>query len=552
MKKIIDFLKKHYLIEFCILSFVLLVFVFPRLERRGTFGLTDNEYVTLACPNGKAAGQTFTCNIILKNTGKKILSINANYDLGDLITYQSISIDPNSGFELYSVDENENESDKGFAVVNLNGVTAETIIGSVTFMMGSEAEANRINKVGIKSIELVTDVVLEDGSYEMLTADDYATQVKTFNNVATLSNLEVTEGSLDKAFNSDVTDYTVNVSNEITTIRIKPTTTDENATVSGNGIIPTLNLHYGTNSYTIIVTAEDGVTTKTYNVDVYRQYEFSTDVYVYNETNNYLFTGPDNNNMIINNLEKLSDGLQYNINGDNLEVLNGEEVLASIKIVNFTSAYTIVNNIIYIPSSATYGDIKQNITSDDGTIKVVDSEDVELTDNETIIDQSSYKLYFYYGDTKVGTYTFSDDDYLRINDLIYDNNLMIIKRLVAGMTYGELKSHFETSGTITVTPIKGTANDNDIVKTGDTLTITLSDYTYNYKLSVLGDNNGDGIIGIIDVGRLYKYYNYILDFTDEQIQAGDVIGDGKIDINDVGRLYKFENKIISVLEVGGN
>lgn len=551
MKKIIDFLKKHYLIEFCILSFVLLVFVFPRLERRGTFGLTDNEYVTLACPNGKVAGQTFDCNIILKNTGKKILSINANYDLGDLITYQSISINSDSGFELYSVDENENESDKGFAVVNLNGVTAETIIGSVTFMMGSEAEANRINKVGIKSIELVTDVLLEDGSYEMLTADDYATQVKTFNNVATLSNLEVTEGSLDKAFNSDVTDYTVNVSNEITTIRITPTTTDENATVSGNGIIPTLNLHYGTNSYTIIVTAEDGVTTKTYNVDVYRQYEFSTDVYVYNETNNYLFTGPDNNNMIINNLEKLSDGLQYNINGDNLEVLNGEEVLASIKIVNFTSAYTIVNKIIYIPSSATYGDIKQNITSDDGTIKVVDSEDVELTDTETVIDQSEYKLYFYYGDTKVGTYTFSDDDYLRINDLIYDNNLMMIKRLVAGMTYDELKNHFETSGTITITSAKGTANDSDIVKTGDTLTITLSDYTYNYKLSVLGDNNGDGIIEVIDVGRLYKYYNNKLEFTAEQIAAGDITGDGVIEIIDVGRLYKFYNKKIPVLEVGG-
>lgn len=548
MKKIIDFLKKHYLIEFCILSFVLLVFVFPRLERRGTFGLTDNEYVTLACPNGKVAGQTFTCNIILKNTGKKILSINANYDLGDLITYQSISIDPDSGFELYSVDENE--SDKGF-VVNLNGVTEETIIGSVTFMMSSEATASSSHKVGIKSIELVTDVLLEDGSNEMLTADDYATQVKTFNNVATLSNLEVTEGSLDKAFNSDVTDYTVNVSNKITTIRITPTTTDENATVSGNGIIPTLNLHYGTNSYTIIVTAEDGVTTKTYNVDVYRQYEFSTDVYVYNETNNYLFTGPDNNNMIINNLEKLSDGLQYNINGDNLEVLNGEEVLASIKIVNFTSAYTIVNNIIYIPSSATYGDIKQNITSDDGTIKVVDSEDVELTDNETVIDQSEYKLYFYYGDTKVGTYTFSDDNYLRINDLIYDNNLMMIKRLVAGMTYGELKNHFETSGTITITSAKGTANDSDIVKTGDTLTITLSDYTYNYKLSVLGDNNGDGIIEVIDVGRLYKYYNNKLEFTAEQIAAGDVTGDGVIEIIDVGRLYKFYNKKIPVLEVGG-
>lgn len=551
MKKIIDFLKKHYLIEFCILSFVLLVFVFPRLERRGTFGLTDNEYVTLACPNGKVAGQTFDCNIILKNTGKKILSINANYDLGDLITYQSISINSDSGFELYSVDENENGSDKGFAVVNLNGVTEETIIGSVTFMMSSEATASSSHKVGIKSIELVTDVLLEDGSYEMLTADDYATQVKTFNNVATLSNLEVTEGSLDKAFNSDVTDYTVNVSNEITTIRITPTTTDENATVSGNGIIPTLNLHYGTNSYTIVVTAEDGVTTKTYNVDVYRQYKFSTDVYAYNETNNYLFTGPDNNNMIINNLEKLSDGLQYNINGDNLEVLNGEEVLASIKIVNFTSAYTIVNNIIYIPSSATYGDIKQNITSGDGTIKVVDSEDVELTDTETVIDQSEYKLYFYYGDTKAGTYTFSDDDYLRINDLIYDNNLMMIKRLVAGMTYGELKNHFETSGTITITPAKGTANDSDIVKTGDTLTITLSDYTYNYKLSVLGDNNGDGIIEVIDVGRLYKYYNNKFEFTAEQIAAGDVTGDGVIEIIDVGRLYKFYNKKIPVLEVGG-
>ena len=74
------------------------------------------------------------------------------------------------------------------------------------------------------------------------------------------------------------------------------------------------------------------------------------------------------------------------------------------------------------------------------------------------------------------------------------------------------------------------------------MTITLSDYTYSYKLSVLGDNNGDGIIEVIDVGRLYKYYNNKLEFTAEQIAAGDVTSDGVIEIIDVGRLYKFYNK----------
>jgi hypothetical protein len=161
-------------------------------------------------------------------------------------------------------------------------------------------------------------------------------------------------------------------------------------------------------------------------------------------------------------------------------------------------------------------------------------------------------LNVYYDDELIDVLTFSDS-YLQFSNLVYDNNLMLIKRLVSETTYGNLKSKITTSGTISITLNKGGAiTDEDIVKTGDTITITLGDDIYTYTLSVLGDTNGDGLIKLIDVGRLYKYYNETLELSVAQIAAGDINGDGAITMIDVGRLYKFQCGNIPVLEVGGH
>ena len=176
MKKIVEFVKKRYLLCLSILSLFLLVFIFPLIEKKGTYSL-DNQYVTIECPNTVTVGGSVTCTVKLKSTGKKILAVNANYDLNSKVTYKSISMNSASGFELYSVSESQVPSDKGFAIVNLTGVSAQTTLLTVSFDISSSATVGDSYKIGLKNIELVDDTLLSDGSYEMLTTDNYSVNV---------------------------------------------------------------------------------------------------------------------------------------------------------------------------------------------------------------------------------------------------------------------------------------------------------------------------------------------------------------------------------------
>ncbi|MDR1593491.1 MAG: cadherin-like beta sandwich domain-containing protein [Prevotellaceae bacterium] len=84
---------------------------------------------------------------------------------------------------------------------------------------------------------------------------------------ATLSSLTVSSGDL--LFDANTTSYTVNVANEVTSIDVTGTANHTAATVAGNVTGKALNV--GDNEINITVTAEDGVTTKTYTVTVVRE-----------------------------------------------------------------------------------------------------------------------------------------------------------------------------------------------------------------------------------------------------------------------------------------
>jgi hypothetical protein len=107
------------------------------------------------------------------------------------------------------------------------------------------------------------------------TAEDETTE-KTYtvtvtrgdpNTDATLSDLSVSAGTLDPVFDSGTEEYTVSVPYATSSITLTAETTDENATVDGDG---EQDLDVGENPFEITVTAEDGTTEKTYTVTVTR------------------------------------------------------------------------------------------------------------------------------------------------------------------------------------------------------------------------------------------------------------------------------------------
>ena len=95
---------------------------------------------------------------------------------------------------------------------------------------------------------------------------------------ATLSELEISAGTLSPEFASDTEDYTAGVATAVASVTLTPTTGNRDATVtvdgtpvvSGEASAPiTLTLGVA-KAIAIIVTAEDGTTTKTYTVTVTR------------------------------------------------------------------------------------------------------------------------------------------------------------------------------------------------------------------------------------------------------------------------------------------
>lgn len=93
---------------------------------------------------------------------------------------------------------------------------------------------------------------------------------------AALSALTMSAGTLSPAFASGTTDYTASVAHSTTAVNITPTVNQANASVkingsaAANGTPATVNLNVGANTLTIVVTAQDNTTTKTYIITITR------------------------------------------------------------------------------------------------------------------------------------------------------------------------------------------------------------------------------------------------------------------------------------------
>uniref|UniRef100_UPI00192B627C cadherin-like beta sandwich domain-containing protein n=1 Tax=Flavobacterium sp. UGB4466 TaxID=2730889 RepID=UPI00192B627C len=120
-------------------------------------------------------------------------------------------------------------------------------------------------------------------SYLTTTSTGNPATVTTLSNVATLSNVSLSAGALTTVFSSEATDYVANVPNEVSSITVRPITTDAHATVKVNGVAVVSgnpsqvigNLKEGFNFQdliTIEVTAQSGAV-KTYTINIYRLYQ---------------------------------------------------------------------------------------------------------------------------------------------------------------------------------------------------------------------------------------------------------------------------------------
>jgi hypothetical protein len=149
--------------------------------------------------------------------------------------------------------------------------------GTYTTVNSGSASDPLVLNVGTNTIDVL--VRAQDGS----TIKTYTTTIsRATSSNADLSSLSISSGVLSPAFVSSTTFYASGVSNATTSITVTPTKSEANSTirirvnggtyttVASGSASSSLSLNVGTNLIEVQVTAQDGITVKTYTVSVIR------------------------------------------------------------------------------------------------------------------------------------------------------------------------------------------------------------------------------------------------------------------------------------------
>jgi hypothetical protein len=151
--------------------------------------------------------------------------------------------------------------------------TAEVLhaVENITITATAPEEDNAIvTGTGEQALEEGDNVfTVHVAAEDQVTTADYTVTVHRISALAdaALSALSVSEGTLTPAFDPETEQYTVSVAFPVESIDITATANNGNATLTGTGTQP---LAVGPNTLTVIVTSEDGTTTKNYVILVTR------------------------------------------------------------------------------------------------------------------------------------------------------------------------------------------------------------------------------------------------------------------------------------------
>ena len=172
----------------------------------------------------------------------------------------------------------------GTPTATANGFTFQISNYDGEYTWGGSATASGSVSISDTGLVTVTGVAPATSSTATITTSrtGYLSGSATVNgtsasNIATLSALTLSSGTLSQTFSSSTTSYTATVSNATTSITVTPTKSQANATITVNGTTVAstfasgnISLNVGANIITVIGTAQNGIATATYTVTVTR------------------------------------------------------------------------------------------------------------------------------------------------------------------------------------------------------------------------------------------------------------------------------------------
>lgn len=495
-----------------------LFFLINKLSNKGTYSASTLPSISLSCTPNKvsALGET-DCNIVLNTAGKKILGVNANYIKNNQLNYVSYNDVDSCSTNCF---ETIASTDNGFVISSLTGASGSNIvIGSIHIKMTNQATSGNSYSVGLSDIELCDD------EYNLIQiSGNVTTSVLVKSNDATLKSLTVSAGTLSPAFASGTTTYTVYVPYSTSKITITGVANASTAMVTGTG---TKNLTAGENTLSVVVTAEDGTTKKTYTINVTVDTKY---VVIKYHTNGGALAEEHDSRISLSN---------------NYVMLNNEYLVTSIAYGNSLGTTGLINynNSTYLNIEKSGYAAKSNAewnTEPNGTGTSYSQGRAYLSDD--FCDASN-------GICEVTLYV----NWVPNNiEAVLDIDNSIIKSITAGTTFANIMSNVQTTETIVLYDKSGNIKQNsETLKTGDYITVTSNGTSASYYLSVLGDVNGDGNVTVVDVAKLFQHYrrtNIIPDNERYYIIAGDTVMDDVIKLTDVAKLFQYVRGTIPNLE----
>lgn len=508
---------------------VILVFMIAliALTVKGTRSTDTTEpvldTVSIDCPEAAAKGSNIECEITLNVASITAKGISMKYSLADGMEFVSFT-------KGLLVSETTNTED-GAVLVNLNGLSGEVFVGTLEVKMPADAEPNSMQKV-----ELV-EMTIGDGADTVVELENASDEIRILSNINTLENLTLVDGTINETFDKNVKVYTsVTDADKIT---IEASKTDEKSALTGDVGVE-LELQYGTNTFDIVVTAEDG-TENVYTLKVFRNFLFSSDKYLYNREKNYIYVGAELETMLEN--IRVPETFTKEVKEKKLIIGYNEEKLLEIDIIYVLfDDYEVTDNIVYVS-----GDFDKDTFIENAEY----SEGIEL-----VVDEEVNEIKVFYNGEEYESYIFIAYDVKFAETLMIDEENKYIKNLTLGTTIGEfVENILVTGGVVHVYDNAGNIKANaSLIATGDEVIVyTAGGKTlYEYRLSVLGDSNGDGKMSLTDLAQFRKHLvNWVnpntgveFELTGVYSEAFDLNQDGRISILDLAIMRK---KIVGLI-----
>ena len=201
----------------------------------------------------------------------------ANRNTADLVSINNSAGTLSPGFDRDVVEYD----------ITLSNTTASTVItptaedlNAVVLIDGVEAASKTVTLGGEETCDVVIEVTSEDGT----TQKTYTLHVsrEPYSSNANLSGITLSTGALSPGFTADTIDYSVLLPNTVSYIKVTAVKAFSSAVMTIDGVIGTsksLSLTGGvTKDMVIQVTAQDGITRKTYTLHITRTASNNTDL----------------------------------------------------------------------------------------------------------------------------------------------------------------------------------------------------------------------------------------------------------------------------------